>query len=63
MKKRLNREESQQATREKLLTTATELIVARGVHANSINTIAEEAGFSKGAFFLISPAKMRCCWK
>lgn len=51
MKKRLNREESQQATREKLLTTATELIVARGVHANSINTIAEEAGFSKGAFF------------
>ncbi|WP_411754122.1 TetR/AcrR family transcriptional regulator [Serratia sp. (in: enterobacteria)] len=51
MKKRLNREESQQATREKLLTTATELIVSHGVHANSINTIAEEAGFSKGAFF------------
>ncbi|MFV9064808.1 TetR/AcrR family transcriptional regulator [Serratia fonticola] len=51
MKKRLNREESQQVTREKLLTTATELIVSHGVHANSINTIAEEAGFSKGAFF------------
>ncbi|WP_416261336.1 TetR/AcrR family transcriptional regulator [Gibbsiella quercinecans] len=51
MKKRLNREESQKATREKLLTTATELIVSRGIHANSINTIAEEAGFSKGAFF------------
>lgn len=51
MKKRLNREESQHATREKLLNAATELIVAHGIHANSISTIAEEAGFSKGAFF------------
>lgn len=51
MKKRLNREESRQATREKLLTTAADLIVAHGVHTNSINAIAEEAGFSKGAFF------------
>lgn len=51
MKKRLSREESQQATREKLVATATELIVSRGVNASSINMIAEEAGFSKGAFF------------
>ncbi|HBU6430628.1 TetR/AcrR family transcriptional regulator [Klebsiella michiganensis] len=51
MKKRLNREESQHATREKLLNAATELIVARGIHTNSISTIAEAAGFSKGAFF------------
>nr|BFE97730.1 hypothetical protein GCM10020185_82660 [Pseudomonas brassicacearum subsp. brassicacearum] len=31
--------------------TATELMIRKGFHAASVNVIAEEAGFSKGAFF------------
>jgi len=51
IKKRLGREESQQVTRDKLFDTATELMISKGFHAASVNVIAEEAGFSKGAFF------------
>lgn len=51
IKKRLGREESQQVTRDKLFDTATELMIRKGFHAASVNVIAEEAGFSKGAFF------------
>nr|WP_280640070.1 TetR/AcrR family transcriptional regulator [Pseudomonas sp. RGM2987] len=31
--------------------TATDLMIKKGFHAASVNVIAEEAGFSKGAFF------------
>ncbi|MCJ8207876.1 TetR/AcrR family transcriptional regulator [Pseudomonas sp. RGM2987] len=51
IKKRLGREESQQLTRDKLFDTATDLMIKKGFHAASVNVIAEEAGFSKGAFF------------
>lgn len=51
IKKRLGREESQQITRDKLFDTATELMVKKGFHSASVNTISEEAGYSKGAFF------------
>jgi AcrR family transcriptional regulator len=51
IKKRLGREESQQLTRDKLFDAATELMISKGFHAASVNTITEEAGFSKGAFF------------
>ncbi|KHK66456.1 MULTISPECIES: TetR/AcrR family transcriptional regulator [Pseudomonas] len=51
IKKRLGREESQQITRDKLFDTATELMIKKGFHAASVNTISEEAGYSKGAFF------------
>ncbi|KKA09412.1 TetR family transcriptional regulator [Pseudomonas ogarae] len=51
IKKRLGREESQQVTRDRLFDTATELMIRKGFHAASVNVIAEEAGFSKGAFF------------
>ncbi|WP_334597643.1 TetR/AcrR family transcriptional regulator [Pseudomonas alvandae] len=51
IKKRLGREESQQVTRDKLFDTATDLMIKKGFHAASVNTISEEAGYSKGAFF------------
>nr|WP_269807871.1 TetR/AcrR family transcriptional regulator [Pseudomonas agronomica] len=47
----MGREESQQVTRDKLFDTATDLMIKKGFHAASVNTISEEAGYSKGAFF------------
>ncbi|WP_053145003.1 TetR/AcrR family transcriptional regulator [Pseudomonas sp. P97.38] len=51
IKKRLGREESQQVTRDRLFDTAIDLMIKKGFHAASVNTISEEAGYSKGAFF------------
>ncbi|MBR0828577.1 TetR/AcrR family transcriptional regulator [Bradyrhizobium manausense] len=49
--KRLTREESRALTREKLLTSAYEVMAREGYEGASIERIAEEAGFSKGAFY------------
>lgn len=48
---RLNRQDSQQATRLRLRSAARRVFAARGVGAASIDRIAEEAGFSRGAFY------------
>ncbi|MBR0751583.1 TetR/AcrR family transcriptional regulator [Bradyrhizobium jicamae] len=49
--KRLSREESRALTREKLLASAYEVMAREGYEGASIDRIAEEAGFSKGAFY------------
>jgi AcrR family transcriptional regulator len=50
-RKRLSREESQAQTRERLITAARDLFVRQGFGAASIRDIAEEAGYSQGAFY------------
>lgn len=48
---RLTREESRALTREKLLASAREVVAREGYENASVERIAEEAGFSKGAFY------------
>jgi len=48
---RLKREESQALTRSKLLASALRLFARDGYAAASVDRIAEDAGFSKGAFY------------
>lgn len=48
---RLTREQSQALTREKLLRSAEEVVARYGYEGASVERIAEEAGFSKGAFY------------
>ncbi len=48
---RLSRKESQEATRDRLRDAAAREFARRGVSAASIDTIAETAGFSRGAFY------------
>lgn len=48
---RLTREQSQALTREKLLSSASEVVARDGYSGATIERIAEEAGFSKGAFY------------
>lgn len=50
-KKRLTRAESQALTRKKLLESAFEIVSRYGYDGASVEQIAEEAGFSKGAFY------------
>ncbi|MBO1004634.1 TetR/AcrR family transcriptional regulator [Pseudogracilibacillus auburnensis] len=50
-KKRLTREESKRETRNKLLHVATKTFLEKGFYGASIDEIAEEAGFSKGAVY------------
>lgn len=50
-KKRLSREESQAQTRARLIDTAQQLFVSHGYGATSIRDIAEQAGYSQGAFY------------
>jgi AcrR family transcriptional regulator len=50
-RKRLTREESQAQTRERLVLAARALFVRQGFGAASIRDIAEEAGYSQGAFY------------
>ena len=47
----VSREESQRQTRERLLTTALQMVACKGYDGSSIGTIVEAAGFTKGAFF------------
>lgn len=51
MSPRISREASQQQTRQRLLDAAFSVFSERGYHAASIDSIAEEAGFSKGAVY------------
>ncbi|MFD2055783.1 TetR/AcrR family transcriptional regulator [Mesorhizobium calcicola] len=48
---RLTREQSQALTREKLLSSASEVVARDGYSGATIERIAEEAGYSKGAFY------------
>ncbi|RSZ55882.1 TetR/AcrR family transcriptional regulator [Massilia atriviolacea] len=50
-RKRLSREESQAQTRARLIDTARQLFVANGYGGTSIRDIADEAGYSQGAFY------------
>ncbi len=49
--KRLSREESQAQTRARLIDTARKLFVANGYGGTSIRDIADQAGYSQGAFY------------
>ena len=51
MKKRISRKESQSQTRTDLLDAALEVFSRRGYHAASVDEIAAEAGYSKGAVY------------
>lgn len=46
---RLSRKESQEETRQRLITSAVELFARNGVTATSLNAVAEHAGYSRGA--------------
>lgn len=48
---RLTREQSQALTREKLLSSAREVVAREGYASATVERIADEAGFSKGAFY------------
>jgi AcrR family transcriptional regulator len=48
---RLTRAESQARTRDLLIATARELFLRDGYHATSLEKVADEAGFSKGAVY------------
>ncbi len=50
-RKRQTREESQAQTRERLLESASKLFCKHGVEATSLEQVAEEAGYSRGAFY------------
>ncbi|HTD06372.1 helix-turn-helix domain-containing protein [Undibacterium sp.] len=50
-RKRLNREQSQAQTRERLIEAGRKLFVRHGFGGASIRDIAEEAGYSQGAFY------------
>lgn len=50
-KRRLSRSESRAQTRERLLSSAAELFAERGVNGASVEQIAENAGYSRGAFY------------
>ena len=51
MKQRLSRKESQVQTRERLLQAGLQVFSRRGYYAASVDEIAAEAGFSKGAVY------------
>ena len=48
---RMSRAERQDQTREQLLAAAEQVFTRQGFHATSVDQIAEEAGFSKGAVY------------
>jgi len=48
---RLTREQSQARTKAKLLASAREVVAREGYEGATVERIAEEAGFSKGAFY------------
>src|SRR5947209_11006903 len=54
---RLNREESQARTRERLIAAARSEIVKKGFALASVRDIADAAGFSQGAFYSNFPDK------
>src|SRR5437763_2071325 len=50
-RKRKSQAERREATRELVLTAAARVFAERGFHATSLDAIAEEAGFSRGAVY------------
>jgi AcrR family transcriptional regulator len=50
-RKRLSRQEAQVQTRERLIEAARQLFVERGFGGTSLRDIAEQAGYSQGAFY------------
>ena len=58
---RLSRAESQARTREQLLATATQLFLRDGYFATSLEKVADEAGFSKGAVYSNFGGKDELC--
>lgn len=51
MAQRLSRQEQRDQTRTRLLDAAEKVFVERGFHATSVDLVAEEAGYSKGAVY------------
>jgi AcrR family transcriptional regulator len=51
MRTRLSRAERRERTREELISAAERLFTARGFHATSVDEIALEAGYTKGAVY------------
>jgi AcrR family transcriptional regulator len=51
MKKRLSRAERRERTREELILAAERLFTERGFHASTVDEIALEAGYTKGAVY------------
>lgn len=51
MRRRLTRDESREATRQAVLDAAERLFIERGYRGASLDQIAENAGFSKGAVY------------
>lgn len=51
MKERLTRAERRERTREELISAAERLFIERGFHATSVDEIAFEAGYTKGAVY------------
>ncbi len=51
MKQRLTRAERRERTREELIAAAERLFTARGFHATSVDQVALEAGYTKGAVY------------
>jgi len=49
--KRMTQAERREETREQVLAAAARVFAARGFHATSLDAIAEEAGFSRGAVY------------
>ena len=50
-KKRLTRQEQQARTRSRLMTAASKVFTCKGMQEASIDEVAEEAGYTKGAFY------------
>ena len=50
-RKRLNREESRAQTRQALLAAAAKVIAKRGFGGTSVEDVAKEAGYTRGAFY------------
>lgn len=50
-RKRLTRADSRERTAQRLMDAAEQLIAAQGLDATSVEVIAEEAGYSRGAFY------------
>ncbi|MGH9198857.1 MAG: TetR/AcrR family transcriptional regulator [Acidimicrobiia bacterium] len=51
MAKRLNRAESREQTRQRILEAAADLFARNGYRSTSVDDVAEAAGYSKGAFY------------
>lgn len=51
MPRRLNRQEQKERTRARLLKSAATVFAKRGLHAASVEDVADDAGFSKGAVY------------